>query len=92
MNLESLHAWLFDQCKSGGRANVIDMMSELAGLRRGPNPKSYDDLPFDGITMQEWLERLEREGKAVRDGSWWRWADGKPVVVKAKESQGSLFG
>jgi hypothetical protein len=91
MNLDALHNWLFDCCKSGGRANVIDMMAELAGLRRGPDPKLYDDLPFDGITMQERLERLEREGKSVRDGSWWRWAEGKPVVAKPVEKQSSLF-
>lgn len=92
MSLESLHNWLFDKCRNEGRANVIDMMAELAGLRKGPYPKLYDDLPFDGITMQERLERLEREGKAARDGSWWRWAEGKPVVVKSKEKQWSLFG
>ncbi len=90
MNLDALHNWLFDRCKSEGRANVIDMMNELAGLRRA-NPTAYGDLPQDGITMQQWLERLERDGRAVRDGSWWRYSEGRPVVVKPVEKQSSLF-
>lgn len=91
MNLDALHDWL----SRYGRATVIDMMRDLNGDGDEPglrklNPGKYDDLPDNGITCQQWLERLEADGRAVRDGSFWRWAPGREK--SPAEKQGSLFG
>ncbi len=93
MNLEPLHQWLRDACISErGPVTVIGMMEELAGLRRGPEPERYADLPTDGISLHQMLEKLEAAGMAKRDGSWWMWvekAEAKPKEQPAK--QGALF-
>lgn len=85
---KTFHDWLFHKCRRGP-TNVLDIMDDV---------KDYgehlpDWMPNNGISCQEMLERLERLGMAKRNGSWWMWAE-KPeqVVVKAKETQGSLFG
>lgn len=89
MNLQSLHDWLYGACRCGDAVTVLDLMAELTELRRGPQPETWNDLPQDGITMQQALERLEAEGKATREGSYWRWAPGKAKA--AAETQRGLF-
>lgn len=83
----TFHEWLFHETKHGP-TTVRSIMEQVAMY--GEHVPSF--MPTNGIIAQEMLERLEREVRAARDGSWWRWKDKpEPVVVKAKESQGSLF-
>jgi hypothetical protein len=91
MNLESLHDWLYGACRLGDPVTVRDLMAELDALRKGPKPKMWDDLPKDGISMIQALERLALAGKAtkvIHEGEVaWRWCE-PPVKVQA---QGELF-
>ena len=92
MSLEPLHAWLKGCCEAErGPVTVIGMMEELTGLRRGTEPERYSDLPGDGISMQQQLEKLEAAGMAKRNGSWWMWMEKADVVAKVKETQSQLF-
>lgn len=87
MNLDSLHRWLFDLCKNGETVTVTGLMAELAELRQANQAGNYGDLPADGISMQQALERLLVAGKATRDGNQWRYAEPKPKA----EPQRKLF-
>ena len=92
MTLDAIHSWLESACtRERGPVTVRGMMKELEGLRKGPKPESYSDLPFDGISMQQALERLEQAGKAKREpgGSLWMWAE---PVMKAKEPVSKQMG
>jgi hypothetical protein len=82
VNLDSLHLWLFGATRYDP-VTVVELMEELEELRRGPHPETWDDLPTDGISAQELLLKLEAEGRAVRDGTFWRWAEGRKEAKQA---------
>jgi hypothetical protein len=82
MKLDSLHLWLLGATRYDP-VTVVELMQELQELRRGPQPETWDDLPKDGISMQQALEKLEAEGRAVRDGTFWRWAEGRKEAKQA---------
>ena len=87
--LDALHNWLYSLSRDDRGVTVVEIMDELHSLRLA-KPDGYGDLPADGISCQQLLERLEADGRATRNGSFWRWAPGReksPV-----EKQGSLFG
>jgi hypothetical protein len=87
MNLTEFHLWLFDKCRRSP-TTVLDIMEDVADY--GEHLPSW--MPTNGIVCQEMLEKLEKQGMAKRDGSWWMWTEKpEPVVEKPKESQRSLF-
>jgi hypothetical protein len=91
MDLEALHNWLYGAAKGCEPVTVRGLMEELDSLRKGPEPQRYDDLPKDGISMIQGLERLALAGKAtkvIHEGEVaWRWCE-PPAKVQA---QGELF-
>jgi hypothetical protein len=72
--------------------SVIDIMEDVADY--GERLPAF--MPTNGISAQEMLTKLEREGKAKREpgGTLWRWAEpvSQPVVeTKPKPKQKDLF-
>jgi hypothetical protein len=86
-HIAAFHQWLFDATKHEP-LTVRQIMEDIGTMRR--NDCNCDGLPANGIECQEWLVKLEAHGRAARVGSYWKWAPGKPVALKAE--QGSLFG
>lgn len=93
--LSMFHEWLFDATKRG-QATVRELMEDISIMRK--NKCDCAGLPDNGITCQQWLERLattgcavrlDAEGKPAHDGLWWAWGQGTKAV---KETQNSLFG
>lgn len=98
MNLDPFHAWLRDANLRFGAVTVVQLMDEIGSLRQAVGLATYANLPTDGITCQQWLERLASQGlarwlnakgDADTQGTYWRWAEAHPAI---KESQRSLFG
>lgn len=91
MSLDALHDWLYGACRLGDPVTVRELMAELDALRKGLKPETWNDLPKDGISMIQGLERLALAGKAtkvIHEGEVaWRWCE----PPAAAEKQGSLF-
>lgn len=91
---DAFHLWLFDATKHGP-LTVVQIVGDVAVMMA--NGCDCSGLPTDGITCQQWLERLATQGRAVRlngkgepdtAGSYWRWAEG---VAAVKVVQRQLF-
>lgn len=85
MNLEALHNWLYESTKHGPET-VVTLINDITILRQHASV-NCDDLPRDGISLQEALAKLEIRGKAVRVGAAWKWAE----PAAKPEPQRSLF-
>jgi hypothetical protein len=77
--LNRLHTWIH----TCGTFTVRELVTELDGLRKYGDGKLYEGLPTNGIEAQELLLKLEAEGRAVRDGTFWRWAEGRKEAKQA---------
>lgn len=85
--LAAFHEFLRGLSKGKG-TTVVEIMEDVRIMAM--NKVSTDGLPTNGIECQEWLTRLESQGRAVRDGSFWRWVEGK-AVVSPSPAQRELF-
>ncbi len=77
--LDRLHAWI----ASLGAFTVRELVGELITLRKHSGAEQYAGLPEDGISCQELLERLEKQGRAKREGTIWRWQEGRKEPKQA---------
>lgn len=80
--LDDLHSWLYS-CRRMGPLTVLDLMQEITELRAAGVPLPL--LPKDGISLQEALVKLAREGRAEFTGGGWLWRE------TARERDGRLF-
>ena len=85
--LTATHDWLL-ACTAKGPETVVQMLEDLRIARANGIP--WEGVPDDGISLQELLCKLEADGRARREGSYWRWKEGRQK--SPGERQASLFG